>query len=116
MIEFKSRQGLKKSFNRIAMMMVLLLSFSSFGQSIDDKSLTEESAPASTSASIHATQTNNMEFVMWFMGSKENVNGPISTEDNSSTRKQIMTSGSAPNRLLIKALLKKAVNFEISIA
>jgi hypothetical protein len=30
-------------------------------------------------------------------------------------KKQIITSGMAPNRLLIKAFLKKAVNFESSL-
>ena len=37
---------------------------------------------------------------------------PIGT----TAKKQFMTSGTAPNRLLIKAFLKKAVNFEIAVA
>jgi hypothetical protein len=57
----------------------------------------------------------NVEFVLWFMGSKQNPNSTISNE-GINTKKQIMTSGLAPNRLLIKAFLKKAVNFESAIA
>jgi hypothetical protein len=57
----------------------------------------------------------NVEFVLWFMGSKQDPNSTISNE-GINTKKQIMTSGLAPNRLLIKAFLKKAVNFEIAIA
>jgi hypothetical protein len=49
------------------------------------------------------------------MGSKQNPNSTISNE-GINTKKQIMTSGLAPNRLLIKAFLKKAVNFESAIA
>jgi hypothetical protein len=49
------------------------------------------------------------------MGSKQNPNSTISTE-GINTKKQIITSGMAPNRLLIKAFLKKAVNFESAIA
>ena len=49
------------------------------------------------------------------MGSKQDPNTTISTE-GINTKKQIMTSGMAPNRLLIKAFLKKAVNLESSIA
>ena len=59
--------------------------------------------------------SNNLEFVLWFMGSKQDPNTTISAE-GINTKKQIMTSGIAPNRLLIKAFLKKAVNFESSLA
>ena len=58
---------------------------------------------------------SNVEFVLWFMGSKQDPNSTISTE-GINTKKQIMTSGLAPNRLLIKAFLKKAVNFESALA
>jgi hypothetical protein len=58
---------------------------------------------------------SNMNFVLWFMGSKQDPNGTISAEGNNA-KKKIMTSGIAPNRLLIKAFLKKAVNFESSLA
>lgn len=57
---------------------------------------------------------SNMNFILWFMGSKQSPNSsvlPIGT----SSKKQFMTSGSEPNRLLIKAFLKKAVNFESSV-
>jgi hypothetical protein len=60
-------------------------------------------------------KNSNIEFVLWFMGSKQNPNSTISTE-GINTKKQIITSGMAPNRLLIKAFLKKAVNFESAIA
>jgi hypothetical protein len=57
---------------------------------------------------------SNMEFVLWFMGSKQDPNSTISLE-GINTKKQIMTSGLAPNRLLIKAFLKKAINFEVAL-
>jgi hypothetical protein len=49
------------------------------------------------------------------MGSKQDPNTSISS-DRTNTKKQIMTSGIAPNRLLIKAFLKKAVDSENSLA
>lgn len=58
---------------------------------------------------------SNMNFVLWFMGSKQDPNSTI-TKGDGDTKKKIMTSGIAPNRLLIKAFLKKAVNFESSLA
>ncbi len=57
---------------------------------------------------------SNMNFVLWFMGSRQTPNAtvlPVGT----SAKKQFMTSGNEPNRLLIKAFLKKAVNFESSM-
>ncbi len=57
------------------------------------------------------SNVSNMNFVLWFMGSKQDPNAkalPAGTK----TKKQFMTSGMEPNRLLIKAFLKKAINFE----
>jgi hypothetical protein len=52
-----------------------------------------------------STQSNSMNFVLWFMGSKQDPNGTISKK-KVQYKKQVITSGS-PNRLLIKAFLKK---------
>jgi hypothetical protein len=49
------------------------------------------------------------------MGSKQDPNNTILTEERI-TKKQIMTSGMAPNRLLIKVFLKKVVNLESAVA
>jgi hypothetical protein len=46
------------------------------------------------------------------MGSKQNPNSTISTE-GINTKKQIITSGMAPNRLLIKAFLKKPLILKV---
>ncbi len=61
------------------------------------------------------SSSNSMNFVLWFMGSKQDPNTTISTE-GTNTKKQVITSGTAPNRLLIKAFLKKAANLESMIA
>ena len=61
-----------------------------------------------------ASNASNMNFVLWFMGSKQSPNANI-VPVGTTAKKQFMTSGTAPNRLLIKAFLKKAVNFEIAV-
>lgn len=61
------------------------------------------------------SSSSSMNFVLWFMGSKQDPNSTISTE-GINTKKQVITSGVAPNRLLIKAFLKKAVNLESMVA
>ena len=64
-----------------------------------------------------ATTTNTtMNFVSWFMGTKQTPSNNQSGEFSTSTKKQMIQSGIAPNRLLIKAFLKKATNYNSTIA
>lgn len=101
----------------------ILLSFgTAFGQTALEND-TQLNSTLTTNGSIEtiavkqdeATSSNsNMNFVLWFMGSKQDPNAKI-VPSGTTTKKQFMTSGTAPNRLLIKAFLKKAVNFESAI-
>jgi hypothetical protein len=59
--------------------------------------------------------TNNVNFVLWFMGSKQDTKSNTTIEETN-TKKQVITSGTAPNRILIKAFLKKAINSDVMIA
>lgn len=116
---FSKQNDSKKSSNIFILLAVILLSnVSVFGQS------TENSVAASASEVVGGikqenvstiSSSNTMNFVLWFMGSKQDPNNVISTE-GTNTKKQVITSGTAPNRLLIKAFLKKAVSLESMVA
>jgi hypothetical protein len=96
----------------------LLFSVSGYSQATTTTAIASSIDEVTTTTEVKAESTRtstNMEFVQWFMGSKQDPNSTISTE-GINTKKQIMTSGIAPNRLLIKAFLKKAVNFESALA
>ncbi|WP_418262249.1 hypothetical protein [Flavobacterium faecale] len=108
------KTNLKKALFNTLFVFVLLFSVSAFSQSSIDL-LTEVEPVSTTNQGTTSRVSSNVEFVLWFMGTKQNPNTTISTEGNS-TRNEIITSGLAPNRLLIKAFLKKAVNFEVSVA
>ncbi|HEU4788765.1 MAG TPA: hypothetical protein VFS71_03695 [Flavobacterium sp.] len=69
---------------------------------------TDDTAPAKVSAS---ELNSNMNFILWFMGTKEDVNGTMSS-DSFYSKKSILTSGREPNHLLVKTLLKKAINIK----
>jgi hypothetical protein len=92
--------------------------FSSFTMTAQNGASTVASVPttemttATVSQNVSANET--MSFVSWFMGTKQTTNGNQATEQSS--KKQMMTSGIAPNRLLIKAFLKKASNYTSTIA
>ncbi len=100
----------------------ILLSFgTAFGQTALENdahlnsTLTTDSIETIAVKQDEASSSNsNMNFVLWFMGSKQDPNAKIVPTGNT-TKKQFMTSGTAPNRLLIKAFLKKAVNFESAV-
>ena len=73
-----------------------------------------ETVAVSTNAS--AVESNaNINVVSWFMGTKQTPKATISN-DGTVGKKQMINSGIAPNRLLIKAFLKKANDFQSTIA
>jgi len=68
------------------------------------------------SAQSTAAAASTLNFVSWFMGTKQNTNVIPSAEVSESNKKQMINSGIAPNRLLIKAFLKRASNYTSTVA
>ena len=50
-------------------------------------------------------RNSNVNFILWFMGTKENISNDFSAQGLYS-KKTLITSGREPNHLLIKTLLK----------
>ncbi|NHM07661.1 hypothetical protein G4D82_10540 [Flavobacterium sp. CYK-4] len=95
--------------NAIKMMVVLvmmMLSSVSFAQTAIETPVAATSTTVESNASINT--------ISWFMGTKQTTNENITKE--TSSKKQMMTSGIAPNRLLIKTFLKKASQYASNIA
>jgi hypothetical protein len=116
-----SQQGTNK--NKSSNFILMLTAFISlavgsvYGQAVSEnnsggeKTITTTTTDYSVAKQEEATSGSTMNFVLWFMGSKQDPNAKVSPSGEN-TKKQFITSGTAPNRLLIKAFLKKAVNFE----
>jgi hypothetical protein len=117
MNHFSKQNGNRKRVNILMLLAFLVLSnVATFGQTVAEKNTNSNNTIESNLVEKEAASNNsNMNFVMWFMGSKQNP-GTTIMPAGENTRKQFMTSGLAPNRLLIKAFLKKAVNFEVATA
>jgi pantothenate synthetase len=81
---------------------------------VENNELASNTAEISTMKQEATSDTSNMNFVLWFMGSKQSPNANV-VPAGTTAKKQFITSGTAPNRLLIKAFLKKAVNFESAV-
>jgi hypothetical protein len=100
----------------IVLVFALFCNVSVFGQTIEKSEVLNNTIESNSIAKQENTSvTSNINFVLWFMGSKQDPNRTMSKE-SINTKKEIMTSGMAPNRLLIKAFLKKAINLESTIA
>lgn len=95
---------------------LLLSNISVFGQTQTDNKVVNAIDTNVVRKEDTNSASTSINFVLWFMGSKQDPNTSTITSDRTNTKKQIMTSGMAPNRLLIKAFLKKAVDFESSLA
>ena len=121
MNQFSKQYGNKNSNILLMIVAFILLSVgTAFGQTtVENNSDLNVTITANTGETIvvkqeEASTNSNMNFVLWFMGRKQDPNAKI-LPAGSNTKKEFMTSGTAPNRLLIKAFLKKAVNFESAI-
>ncbi|MFT5265893.1 MAG: hypothetical protein ACI8YQ_004651 [Polaribacter sp.] len=113
---FSNKDNTVKSMTVLFMFaFVLLCNVSVFGQEIKKQMVISSTTEIVSDAKEESTSSSSMDFVLWFMGSKQDPNSTISTE-GANTKKKIMTTGLAPNRILIKAFLKKAVNFESTLA
>ena len=62
-----------------------------------------------------ASSTTTINFVLWFMGTKQEPIIKIPSE-YSNLKKQMIMSRRAPNRLLMKAFLKKVINLDTMIS
>ena len=99
----------------------LMSSFSMFAQSTSDVTVdvsNDEVVTVEIKTALVLDDTQ-LDFMNWFMGSKQSqsANDFSTTNDNSSSsrKKQIISSGITPNRVLYRTLLKKVVSQENAI-
>ena len=73
----------------------------------------EAAAPAPAAVS---ESNANMNMVSWFMGTKQTPKAETTTDGTVNSKRQMINSGVAPNRLLMKSFLKKAAAFQSAVA
>lgn len=97
----------------------LLSGFGMSAQNVNEVSITVGNSIISDGTAAvsqnNVSSSTTMNFVSWFMGTKQTPNANSGT-DAIGTKKQMINSGIAPNRLLIKAFLKKASNYATTVA
>ena len=112
---------LKISISAVLLFTSFLSTSDSFSQTKLDTTLDsfvsvaiDETIVTSTTSTREASLETNFNFVSWFMGTKQSVKE--NTTKESSTKKLLINSGVAPNRILMKTFLKKAQNQTSSVA
>jgi hypothetical protein len=115
--------ALQNNKNTSSLFIIILLTFFStttvFGQKESLEVSSEEllniqnniviESPAKVSNPI--ILNSNVNFILWFMGTKEDMGNTFS-DDGMYSKKSFLTSGREPNHLLVKTLLKKALNIK----
>lgn len=118
----------KRAKLRVFVLLVLLVlsSMGVFGQSTATENNSQElvemlqtETPAIQPQADIVSLESKMDFMGWFMGTKQNQNSAI-TPDNAkasqSTKKQIISSGITPNKVLYRTFIKKVMNKDNAIA
>nr|WP_315250801.1 hypothetical protein [uncultured Flavobacterium sp.] len=114
--------GLQNNKNISSLFIIVLFTFFSsttvFGQNeslevSNEKVLnTQNYIVIESPAKVSNSDVNsNVNFILWFMGTKEDMGKTFSNDDVYS-KKSFLTSGREPNRLMVKTLLKKALNIK----
>lgn len=102
------------------LLFIVLSSSTMVGQCVSEKmdnsitSVNNDDDKITSSKSEISTETN-FNFVSWFMGTKQTIQEE-SVNEKASAKKMLINARIAPNRLLMKAFLKKAQNQLSSLA
>lgn len=102
---------------RILVMLVMLFlsTVKMFGQSKEKVTCLENNNSIVTTAAIAASDSD-IDFMNWFMGSKQAQSASDSGSDASiNTKKQLIISGGTTNRVLYKTLVKKVISIDNAI-
>ena len=95
-----------------AVLVFVVFMFCSVAFAQDQLGSSEQELTSTTTAN---KVSESLNFMSWFMGTKQSVQ-PNSVQDlKGSSKKQLINSGIAPNRLLHKTFSKKAANFNSAI-
>ena len=92
----------------VIFVLFVMCSFSGYSQSQTGSVIEISGNGTATSEKAESSRAaSNLEFAQWFMGTKQDPNSTLNTEETNA-KKSIITSGIAPNRLLIKAFFEES--------
>jgi len=103
----------------ILFVLFLLSSVGMFGQT-KSAVVAEPVTPVVETVTTAVAFDSDVDFVNWFMGSKQTQNVQETSTTNTTTfaskKKQIISSGIAPNKVLYRTFVKKVISQESAVA
>lgn len=107
----------------VLFVLLVLSSVGVFGQTktVTFSTSTSTEVLVSTDASIVVSTENNVaststDFALWFMGNKQATPSTDGKASSTISKKQFVTSGISPNKVLIRTFLKRLVNQSSNVA
>lgn len=109
------------SLQTVAFFVLLFLgmSFKGNAQQVETAAAQTETQNVIVSAqktAVAAEAASSLNMMSWFMGTKQTPKATITNDAATSSKKQMINAGVAPNRLLIKVFAKKASSFQTAVA
>jgi len=107
-----------RKFLVVLFIVFLLSSIGMFGQTKTEVVLVCEPTAICTDTVQAIVFDSNVDFMNWFMGSKQaqTIQSSSSTSTSNSRKKQIISSGIIPNKVLYRTFIKRVISQEIAIA
>lgn len=92
---------------KTALVFLVVLVLSSFGM-LGQEIKSENDALSNPKPAVVLADDSELDFVNWFMSSKQNtLHKEAQGASKTTTKKQIITSGSQPNKVLYRTFLKR---------
>jgi hypothetical protein len=99
----------------VVLVLLVLSSVKMFGQTKSNEICLEKNDVAVITNAVAASDSD-IDFMNWFMGSKQAQSASSTGNDASvNTKKQLINSGGATNRVLYKTLVKKVMSIDNAI-
>ena len=115
MVYFDINTSCKKIIKVLLIFILIIASHASVKAQARVKEAKEDEPIIKNKVDTVAAAGTSINFVLWFMATKQEpiINTPI---ESTNLKKQMIISRRAPNRLLMRAFLKKATNLHSMIS
>ncbi len=108
----------------IFVVLFLLCSVGMFGQQTETKSsgvvFEKKEIQFSVSQEVASVSDSQLDFMGWFMGTKQNQSANENVGEKSSSalsaKKQILSSGITPNKVLYRTFVKRILSKDVALA
>jgi hypothetical protein len=125
-LQFTKQNSVSRTRLIVLVVLLVLSSIGMFGQNSKQEgilvlcnseiTITSSDETVITNPNTETKANSDLNFVSWFMGTKQAPKTNFINNSSPNSKRQIINSGIAPNGLLLKVFLKKAINYHSTVA